>query len=126
MLTSIGRHCRREPREGQRLTLAVRVATATGPLQLYSAHLEVFCGAVGRLQQFSDVLEHSRAAAAAGVAQQIVGGDLNTLAHGIARLSPFHCTDHLRWTTLGQTEAEFWKRNLFDVPDDEGAPVRTP
>jgi endonuclease/exonuclease/phosphatase family metal-dependent hydrolase len=118
------RECRREPRAGQRLTLAATVATPAGPLLLYSAHLEVFCGPVGRLQQFADILAHSRAAAADGTALQVIGGDLNTLGHGVARLSPYHCTDHLRWATLGQTEAAFWQANLFDVPEAPDAPVR--
>lgn len=116
--------CRKEPREGQRLTLAVRLDTPAGPLEVYSVHLEVFCGATGRLQQFADILEHSRAAAAHGVAHQIIGGDLNTMGHGIARLSPYHCTDSLRWATVGQTEAEFWQQNLFDVPEDPKGLVR--
>lgn len=110
--------CRREPRRGRRLTLAATIATPAGPLLVYSAHLEVFCGPVGRLRQFADILTHSRAAAARGAARQVIGGDLNTMAHGIARLSPWHCTDHLRWATLGQCEAAFWQHHVFDVAGD--------
>ena len=63
--------CRREPREGSRLTLAATVDTPAGPCLFYSAHLEVFCGPIGRLKQFADVLQHSRAAAAAGITLQV-------------------------------------------------------
>ena len=55
---------------------------------------------------------------------QIIGGDLNTLGHGIARFSPYHCTDHLRWATLGHTEAHFWQTNLSDVPEPAEGPIR--
>ena len=116
--------CRREPREGQRLTLTAEVAAGGATVQVYSAHLEVFCGAVGRLRQFADILEHSRSAARRGVGLQVIGGDLNTMGHGVARLSPFHCTDRLRWATVGETEASFWARSLFAVPDSPSGPVR--
>lgn len=89
---------------------------------MYSTHLEVFCGPVGRLLQFADILTHSRAAAARGATRQVIGGDLNTMAHGIARLSPWHCTDHLRWATLGQCEAAFWQHHVFDVVGDTSLP----
>ena len=40
----------------------------------------------------------------------------NTMAHGVARLSPKFSRDRMRWLSLGQTEAGVWQRNLFDVP----------
>eukprot|EP00951_Prasinocladus_malaysianus_P013726 scaffold104234_cov48-Prasinocladus_malaysianus.AAC.1 len=46
-----------------------------------------------------------------GVNAQAILGDLNTLGHGIARMSPHHCNDTLRWKTLGQYEAQFWMEN---------------
>lgn len=115
--------CRREPRKGRRLTIAATIATPGGPLLVYSAHLEVFSGPIGRLRQFADILDHSRAAAARGVSRHIIGGDLNTMAHGIARFSPYHCTDHLRWATLGQCEAAFWQHHVFDVQGDTSLPA---
>lgn len=53
--------CRREPRKGRRLTLAAQIITPAGPIQVYSAHLEVFCGAFSRMKQFADILTHARA-----------------------------------------------------------------
>jgi hypothetical protein len=42
-------------------------------------------------------------------------GDLNTMAHSVARLSPTYCCDKFRWASLGSSEARFWQTNLFDV-----------
>ena len=42
-------------------------------------------------------------------------GDLNTMAHSIARLSPTYCCDKFRWASLGSSDARFWQTNLFDV-----------
>ena len=45
----------------------------------------------------------------------------NTMAHGVARLSPKFSRDKMRWLSLGQTEAGFWQRNLFDLQDPQHA-----
>ena len=42
-----------------------------------------------------------------GMFHQAVLADLNTMAHGVARLSPHYCCDRQRFRTLGQTEAEW-------------------
>lgn len=42
-------------------------------------------------------------------------GDLNTMAHGIARLSPNYCRDAMRWLSLGCSEAAWWQRNVLSV-----------
>ena len=39
--------------------------------------------------------------------RQAVLADLNTMAHGVARLSPHYCCDRQRLRTLGQSEAEW-------------------
>lgn len=44
-------------------------------------------------------------------------GDLNTMAHGIARLSPSYCCDRMRFLSLGSDEAVFWKRYVLAVRD---------
>ena len=48
---------------------------------------------------------------------QAIFGDLNTMGHGIARFSPKFCTDKMRFWSLGQAEAVFWDRNVFQVLD---------
>jgi len=40
----------------------------------------------------------------------IIAGDLNTGAHGFGRAFPKFARDHLRWRSLGYTEAEWWER----------------
>ncbi|KAK9845155.1 hypothetical protein WJX84_008730 [Apatococcus fuscideae] len=107
----------REPRRGQRAILAATFATPQGPLLCYNLHMEVFCGMLARIEQFTDVLQDSRSQLRQGVYHQAIMGDLNTMAHGIARLSPNFCNDRMRFWSLGQSEASFWHRNLFLVPD---------
>jgi len=110
-------HEKREPRFGRRYTLVSRVATHVGALDVYSAHLEVFSGVLGRLRNFGEILDHAREryseAKEDGCAHQAILGDFNTLSHGIARLSPHYCTDGLRWGSLGYTEAEWWTRHVL-------------
>ncbi|KAG2427188.1 hypothetical protein HXX76_010907 [Chlamydomonas incerta] len=148
-----------EPRTGRRLTAAATVLTPAGPLLVYSAHLECFCGALARMAQLSDLFRDTRQQQAQAEAawraktqgQQAQGekgekgekegekgkeeagpggppvlaaalmGDLNTLANGVARLSPNYCTDHLRWSSLGWFEAELLDRLVLPVRGEEGA-----
>ena len=42
-------------------------------------------------------------------------GDLNTMGHSVARLSPNYCCDHMRWGSLGSCEAAWWQRNVLAV-----------
>eukprot|EP00798_Chlamydomonas_sp_ICE-L_P003282 gene3282-13309_t len=89
--------CQKEPRHGRRFTLASTIQTPQGPMAMYTAHLECFCGMLDRIHQFSDILRHSRTYAGGGTTPQAIFGDLNTLAHSIARLSPYYCCDQMRW-----------------------------
>lgn len=110
----------REPRKGRRLTLFATAATPQGPLDCYSAHLEVFSGITGRIRQFADIARDVRSRCSPHVA---VLGDLNTMAHGVARLSPHYACDALRWRTLGSYEAEVWAARVFAVTDPpDGSP----
>lgn len=106
-----------EPRRGSRRSLACFLRHPFFPerkMIVYSVHLEVFCGIFGRLRQFSQILEHSRANLSAYPHQMILG-DLNTMAHGLARFLPKYCCDVMRWRSVGWSEAEWWQRNLFSV-----------
>ncbi len=38
---------------------------------------------------------------------QAILADLNTMAHGVARLSRHYCCDAMRFRSLGRTEAEW-------------------
>ncbi|KAI9143397.1 Endonuclease/exonuclease/phosphatase [Paraphysoderma sedebokerense] len=86
---------------------------------VYSAHLEVFCGILGRVGQLSDILADAAEHKSSNPCQ-ILCGDLNTMAHGIARLSPSFCTDNLRWRTLGSTEAEWLTERVLSFTTDDG------
>lgn len=147
---------RREPRRGRRAALAVRVCPPwlggekgeeLAGVLVYSAHLEVFCGAADRVAQYADLVADSRrerqrelleARGASGRAggddaarppppppwRHAILGDLNTMAHGVARLSPHYAQGPLRWGSLGLTEAEWWERHVLwrrPPPQGEGA-----
>lgn len=81
--------------------------------------LQVFCGIIGRISQFVDILQDSRRMYAKGIRNQAILGDLNTMGNGVARLSPSFCSDHLRFKTIGICEARFWKDNLLSVSDTD-------
>ena len=53
---------------------------------------------------------------------QAILGDLNTMAHGIARFSSKFCTDKMRFWSLGQSEASFWHHKVFCVADPSTVP----
>ena len=44
---------------------------------------------------------------------QVILGDLNTMGHGVARLSPHYCCDVMRWRTLGWYEAAWWHAHVL-------------
>jgi hypothetical protein len=44
---------------------------------------------------------------------QMILGDLNTMAHGVARLSPHYCCDVMRWRALGWFEAAWWHSRVL-------------
>jgi len=109
---------RKEPRQGERyaVTAIVDIPESPQPLRVYSCHLEVFCDIAGRVGQFADVL-HDATESGSNQANnpiQIIGGDLNTMAHGIARLSPKYCGSGLmRFTTIGWSEPQWWMANVL-------------
>ena len=57
-----------------------------------------------------------------GLYHQAIFGDLNTMAHGIARFSPRYCKDKMRFWSIGQSEAEFWDHTVFKVMDPDTIP----
>ena len=110
-----------EPRRGERVTLCVVMDVYGHKVAAYTVHLEVFCGILGRIRQFKDILDDSRRLLTEeGVQNQIIFGDLNTMGHGVARFHPRFCRDSLRWKTMGSSEAAFWHRHLFAYTTDMG------
>lgn len=104
-----------EPRHGERVGFGanIHVPGFQFPVRAYSLHLEVFCGIFGRLRQFADILRDAKEHLDE-YPLQMVFGDLNTMAHGIARLSPLYCSDKLRLLSVGYSEAQWWQRYIFD------------
>lgn len=129
------RESRDQPRRGGRCYVSALVHTPQGAVRVYSVHLEVLCGPVARVQQFLEVYEHAEAHRYESVAQ-IIGGDFNTHAHGLARflcdpplppltplLNDARCSrpqfitswsdlTH-RVASLGVSEPAWWQASLF-------------
>lgn len=113
---------RRQPRRGERSLLRATLDAPGGPLVVYCAHFEVFCGMLARIAQLGDVFADARAAAEAGLPRQAILGDLNTMAHGIARLSPNYCCDRMRWLSVGRDEAAVWEHSVLSMRDSRYDP----
>jgi hypothetical protein len=62
--------------------------------------VQVFCGILSRIQQYADAVRESKRQIQLGFYHQAILGDLNTMAHGIARLSPSYCCDQVRCRNL--------------------------
>ncbi|KAJ1972057.1 hypothetical protein H4R33_007130, partial [Dimargaris cristalligena] len=91
----------------------------------YSAHLEVFCGLSHRIAQFAELLEDAYQTSGQYL-HQLLFGDMNTLAHSLARLSPKYCQDRFRWRSWGSTEAQWWFDHVLSThraPLPPGTPV---
>ena len=58
----------------------------------------------------------------AGSSKQVIMADLNTMANGVARLSPNYCCDALRFGSLGLSEAQWWHRHVLAVRSDAPNP----
>ncbi|KAI9497471.1 Endonuclease/exonuclease/phosphatase [Zychaea mexicana] len=110
----------REPRKGQRYSLAATVrAPDLPPVLCYCLHLEVFTGIIDRVANFSEILQYA-SQHTDEIPHQIICGDLNTMAHSIARLSPKYATDRYRYLSLGETESSWWDRRVFAFHEQDG------
>lgn len=91
-----------------------------GQILCYSIHLEAVTGIGNRAKQMVRVLNDWHTHGKQNVTACIMAGDLNTLGHDMSRISPAHCRDSYRFSTLGQSEAEWFERNFFSAPDQLG------
>jgi endonuclease/exonuclease/phosphatase family metal-dependent hydrolase len=103
-------HKLREPRNGRRYAVAADVTINDLTLRVYSLHLELYCGIRARVTQYKDVLEDSLNSPHE---HQLIFGDFNTMAHGVARLFPSYCSDSLRYGSFGMSEADWWYRHVL-------------
>ncbi len=112
-------YSRKEPRKGDRYFISTMFKFNENIfVDVYSIHLEVFCGINGRIQQFSDVPfyteQRRKSIGEKNKIIQLIGGDLNTMAHGVARFSPKYCgNDWMRIKTLGKSEGRWWLDNAL-------------
>lgn len=117
-----------EPRHGFRSALRVSIAPSergepkTPTLYIYNCHFEVFCGGLTRVRQLADCTADMKRLVKYSYDPMnprnyypafLLGGDLNTMAHGIVRLSPKYATDRLRFLSIGETEACWLQRNIL-------------
>lgn len=100
-----------EPRIGERKIL---VAEFFNSFLVYNVHFEVFCGIDDRIRLFDDILRDS---IKSPIKRQIIMGDLNTGAHGIARLHYLFCSDGNRFRNWGHSEASLWILKIFSIPE---------
>lgn len=77
---------------------------------------------LSRMSHLADIFEDARCHVEQGFYHQVILGDLNTMAHGIARLSPKYCTDRMRFRSLGMDEAVVWERYLLSRLDYDYLP----
>jgi hypothetical protein len=113
---------RKQPRRGARAILRATLAAPPGPLVVYNAHLEVFCGMLARISQLSDIFADSKQMIEKKFYHQAILGDLNTMAQGIARFSKNYCCDRMRFLSLGNDEAVMWERNVLKIKDPRYLP----
>ena len=82
-------------------------------MNVVSVHLEAYSGIRGHMAQFALILAEATRWSKAGV-PHVIGGDLNTHSHGLARLLPHFANDDLRWSLpLGQHEAEYFDAHVI-------------
>ena len=101
----------KEPRIGGRITPYAKIGSPGRALEVYGPHLELFCGASHRMAQMSEIMRHAEGLEPGS--RVVIAGDLNTGAHGLGRALPKFARDHLRWKTIGYTEAEWWEAKFW-------------
>jgi hypothetical protein len=97
----------------------IEVFNNSPPVICYSCHFEVFCGLLGRVSQLSEILRYSHSKISVSPFQ-VICGDLNTMAHGIARLSTKYCTDRMRWSSLGWYESHWIQHRVLQFTPQMG------
>lgn len=104
-----------EPRTGERVSLRITIQHNNKLFNIYNTHSEIFCGVGDRLHVLADLFDDIREQLYSNNIQSCcILADLNTQAHGIARLSSKYCRDRFRITTLGYTEAEWLTQYILN------------
>lgn len=109
-------HTEGQPRRGGRVSLWIDVEVNKKVVRCVSTHLENKCGILGRVRQFAEMLPTVFNVSGDNKIYDavIMGGDLNTLNHGVVRFDFYSQPgDRLRFSTMGLSEAEWWSQNVF-------------
>lgn len=109
-----------QPRGGGRVSLWIDIEVNKSIVRCVTTHLENKCGILGRVRQFAEMLPtlFSVDGDSKSFDAMVIGGDLNTLNHGVVRFDFFSQPgDRLRFSTIGLSEAEWWSRNVFQTAD---------
>ena len=77
---------------------------------------------LARISQLSDIFADARKMIDRRFGHAAILGDLNTMAHGVARLSPSYCCDRMRFRSLGSDEAVVWEREVLALKDQRYDP----
>jgi len=99
------------------------ISTHLGPITFVSVHLDAFAGRVARLDQFQVI----HRALGNNKNPIVLGGDLNTHSHGLARFSKIYVGDDpYRFKMWGMSEAEWWQKTYFDMlSKDNSSPQKS-
>ena len=79
---------------------------------------------LARVAQLADIFADARLMMDSGNFHLAILGDMNTMAHGIARLSPNYCCDRMRFLTVGRDEGVMWERAVLAQHDPRYDPTR--
>ena len=107
--------------------LAVMNVPNLGKIACVSMHLDPhWCGVNGRVRQYHEILSNIEQYRNESKDNDnsfdhlIMGGDLNTVCHGLNRLYPsIGCDNDSRFGHIGQTEAEYFNENGVERGNDE-------
>lgn len=123
----------REPRIGRRVVLHASVSSTAHTLHLYCLHTEIFCGMTNRARQIADAVYDARKQYEGFLMLQphqrtrsfhvVITGDMNTIAHGVMRLSPNYANDRMRFLLCGETEAQWLYANVLSADGVSRNPI---
>eukprot|EP01127_Copromyxa_protea_P015490 TRINITY_DN4464_c0_g1_i1.p1 TRINITY_DN4464_c0_g1~~TRINITY_DN4464_c0_g1_i1.p1 ORF type:complete len:607 (+),score=123.75 TRINITY_DN4464_c0_g1_i1:199-1821(+) len=105
-----------EPRIGGNVYVSKVVKTPIGDLFCILARLQKNTNMIARIRQFSEILQkiEEHEAATGSRVIPVIGGDLNTICNGLAKMLPTY-SDHYS-PPYGVSEAEWWQEHVFSPP----------
>ena len=115
--------CQRKPKHKYKIHYGCSAVLQSpwGLIGCCSIHIDTHCGVTGRIKQYRELLPQMHEQQQKHqLRYQIIGGDFNTLCHGLTRLLPYCSPD---WKssmgTIGHTEAEWFQKNAVEAFNEE-------